>query len=662
MAFIAKTDWKQSDLVETTEFNRINKGVVDNKTTLTNHIADKNNPHNVTKEQVGLSDVDNTSLANKPTSKIFQKMLDNKADKDLSNVTAKDFKNKAIIAGVGGDIIPDNKVRFNIQLTSEDGGGIANAFVYAIINNITIADALTSDTGQTLIEIEPGNNTSVTIKVTPSNNRYDEAVITYDNINTYLGTSQNITINLEKRPIITYGFTIDATNSNPDTAIVYTDDCAGWTPIRGDANGNIDMGSWANKWPLTAIRPCLYKDGEVVAYLNPNDYTKTVDGTDADITSGAAGDVMIEIPTIYYKVEPVKDASGVTTSSKITISDTEQEGFDCYAHYRINSADIDTYPSPTIKLDYIYIGAYTGSTLGSVKTIRSLSEAGTEGTLTYSTYYTGYTNDTTINSYGSPANLSFLRNSDWTLIKLLFVLLVKSINSDHFYKITYKGESGGGFPFPWNPEYKYVPSGWGDKLGMFASHPDGKSVKFLGIENLWTKSRYTRIMDLNQSEIYGANPNERHQTGKYTYYMYSKNGRYFSDATGTSYPEYTFNGPFVNIVSNKAEGFAARYYKPIIDDPYVLFLPTITVGTATSTTYTCDALNCTNGYGDISSGSNSAVGFGGVRVNQISSTSGIDGLFCTYAIGNSLELNNDDYYRSSDAAPEYLYFRLSTKY
>lgn len=33
-----------------------------------NHIADKNNPHSVTKEQIGLDNVDNTSDANKPVS------------------------------------------------------------------------------------------------------------------------------------------------------------------------------------------------------------------------------------------------------------------------------------------------------------------------------------------------------------------------------------------------------------------------------------------------------------------------------------------------------------------------------------------------------------------------------------------------------------------
>lgn len=47
-------------------------------TSLNNHIKDYTNPHKVTKTQVGLSNVDNTSDANKPISLATQKALDNK--------------------------------------------------------------------------------------------------------------------------------------------------------------------------------------------------------------------------------------------------------------------------------------------------------------------------------------------------------------------------------------------------------------------------------------------------------------------------------------------------------------------------------------------------------------------------------------------------------
>lgn len=47
---------------------------------LTAHISDLANPHSVTKAQVGLSDVDNTSDANKPISSATQTALNDKAD------------------------------------------------------------------------------------------------------------------------------------------------------------------------------------------------------------------------------------------------------------------------------------------------------------------------------------------------------------------------------------------------------------------------------------------------------------------------------------------------------------------------------------------------------------------------------------------------------
>ena len=52
---------------------------------LNNHISDYNNPHKVTKAQVGLSDVDNTSDADKPVSNATQTELDKKANQTQVN-------------------------------------------------------------------------------------------------------------------------------------------------------------------------------------------------------------------------------------------------------------------------------------------------------------------------------------------------------------------------------------------------------------------------------------------------------------------------------------------------------------------------------------------------------------------------------------------------
>lgn len=71
------------------------------KEELTNHINDRNNPHNVTKEQIGLGNVDNTSDMNKPISTATQMALDKKADihhsHTMTDIT--DLENLPIIKG-----------------------------------------------------------------------------------------------------------------------------------------------------------------------------------------------------------------------------------------------------------------------------------------------------------------------------------------------------------------------------------------------------------------------------------------------------------------------------------------------------------------------------------------------------------------------------------
>ena len=52
-----------------------------NKGTMDGHIANTSNPHNVTKNQLGLGNVDNTSDLNKPVSTATQNALGQKQDK-----------------------------------------------------------------------------------------------------------------------------------------------------------------------------------------------------------------------------------------------------------------------------------------------------------------------------------------------------------------------------------------------------------------------------------------------------------------------------------------------------------------------------------------------------------------------------------------------------
>lgn len=128
---------------------------------------------------------------------------------------------------------------------------------------------------------------------------------------------------------------INLNNSNPATCGSYADDAIGM-PSGKTADA-------VNDWKqFFGYKPCLFKNGKVVGYLNPNDYSKFEDGSSADITSGNAGDVMIEFPRRGIKIS--------VSSNTLTVSMTDEQNdpnFKYYAHQR-----------GTTSKKYFYIGAY----------------------------------------------------------------------------------------------------------------------------------------------------------------------------------------------------------------------------------------------------------------------------------------------------------------
>ena len=78
-----------------TVIGELNTKVTNHEDTMTKasaHIIDKKNPHDVTKAQIGLGDVDNTADADKPISTLTQTALDAKVDKvDGKQLSTNDF-------------------------------------------------------------------------------------------------------------------------------------------------------------------------------------------------------------------------------------------------------------------------------------------------------------------------------------------------------------------------------------------------------------------------------------------------------------------------------------------------------------------------------------------------------------------------------------------
>ena len=149
-----------------------------------------------------------------------------------------------------------------------------------------------------------------------------------------------------------YGFTINEAESNSTASVTYTDESTSYTK-----GSNL----WDSSPLFTNIKPCLFKNGAVVGYLQRNDYTKFENGTAADIISGDAGDVMVEIPKMAYYMEK----SGNIITCKVLIGDVDAKTIDARYSYLPFSRDAEG------DRDKIYIGAYLGYNL--LSKLRSLS-------------------------------------------------------------------------------------------------------------------------------------------------------------------------------------------------------------------------------------------------------------------------------------------------
>lgn len=142
-----------------------------------------------------------------------------------------------------------------------------------------------------------------------------------------------------------YGVKIDRYTTDPTSAVTYIEDSIGFTPARGN-NGNFNYGSWNDKFPFNRMRPCIVRAGEVTTYLNPNDFTRNVNGTYIPLAT-LDGNVMIEIPKIYYKIQ----TNPTTSEIEVRYSGEKiDDDYKCYAHLVGEE-----------ERDFLYIGAFLSS-------------------------------------------------------------------------------------------------------------------------------------------------------------------------------------------------------------------------------------------------------------------------------------------------------------
>ncbi len=232
----------------------------------------------------------------------------------------------------------------------------------------------------------------------------------------------------------TYGCVIDTANSNPSTAVTYTEsDC----PSAG-----------SDEWDdFFGFYPCLFKDGAEVGRLNPLNFAQFEDGSAADITSGDAGDVMIAFPRRGLKM--------YTSDNKIYIyitDDPNADGFTYYAHTR-----------GAVDKEVFYLGAYKGYVLDSK--LRSLSGKTPKVSVTLTNFRTYAHNN------GSGYELSAYYQL--VLRQAMFIMKYKSLDS--------QTAVGNG-----SVTTSVQKTGHADIKGM--NYGDGSTnigIKLFGIEDFW---------------------------------------------------------------------------------------------------------------------------------------------------------------------------------
>lgn len=252
------------------------------------------------------------------------------------------------------------------------------------------------------------------------------------------GISSPLTVTTANYPV--YGFRIDVNNSNPLTKISYIKDAIGITPATSTG-----YGGWDNKFIFGRVKPCGFKNGKKTEYINPNDFTKYVDG----ISVPDDVDIMIEFPKFYWK--------WTTSSTYIDVELSEgkvDSGFECLAH-----------SVGTVEKDYIYLGAYLGyeengklrskkgvlptasKTIGQFRTLAQANGTGYQQYVYYSMF----------------------------MLQMLFVLMYRSTDS----------QTSLGYGYA-NGNSSSIQTGNTYNKGMNYGESTGKQqMKFLGIEDFW---------------------------------------------------------------------------------------------------------------------------------------------------------------------------------
>lgn len=350
--------------------------------------------------------------------------------------------------------------------------------------------AISNNTGVATVSVNGS-----TITVNSVGQQSGTAVVTVsvaEGTNYFAPTNKTCTVNAVFSMV--FGVSINLGNSNPDSAVTYTDDAVGMT---GGSS------TWDSKPIFKDIKPCVFKNGAVQYYLNPSNFAQKADGSAAVIT-GNDGDVMIEIPKVGFQI----NTSGTTLTIKVT-DDPAKSGFKYYAHTRATEGDRSK----------LYIGAYHGQIVSNK--LRSISGVLPTASQTIGAFRTA--------AQANGSGYDQLAFYPLTLLQCLFLIRFKNLNSQSALGRGYvDGNSAA------------IATGGANTKGMYFGETTGKlQIKCFGIEDLWgnvrdwidglwsdaNRNMWTAFQNFNDT---GANYTNRGQGAA------ANIGNYMSKPQGTS--------------------------------------------------------------------------------------------------------------------------------
>ena len=365
----------------------------------------------------------------------------------------------------------------------------------------------------------------------------------------YNTNSANETEGIKCKNYNLYGFKLDQNESDPASMITYLSDCDNALFISAKMNyttDTFDYGDWGDAWFIKNLKPCMLKyDGTIDYELNPNDYTKKLDGTDSDVANASyGGNAMVGIPKVYWKIVDNGD-----NTANIYICDKKIDSdFHCWSHIDNNGNEID----------YCYLSAYDGCNISSkLRSISGQSPMANQTATTEITYAKANNTGSDIIWYTELFN-------DRMLINLLLLLIGKSTDTQTIFG------TGNNNSYVSVSNTSVKNTGTMNTKGLFWGNQDNVSgVKVFGIEH-WYGNIWRRIGGwINDNGT---------QKIKMTYGQ--------SDGSTTDGYNETGSG-YISIGGATPSGTNGGYIsKMLITDNGLI--PTIASGSAT--TYYCDGL------------------------------------------------------------------------